>query len=140
MFTSNHKRKGDKKRLLKALKQKAKETKSLLAYQLTYTKYAISPSVKFKSLRSGLDFLCFYKWRGVCSLRDTNTRKTPFLRTNSRYPVVSLVVPTQDTPPFSHTKYKINQPINLSTYQLINSKTHQLINYSQTELLLENCC
>ena len=54
MFTSNHKRKGDKKRLLKALKQKAKETKSLLAHQLTYTKSAISPPVKFKSSKSYL--------------------------------------------------------------------------------------
>ncbi len=56
MFTSNHKRKGDKKQLFKALKQKAKETKSSLAYQLTYTKSAISPSVKLKSSRSGLGF------------------------------------------------------------------------------------
>ena len=118
MFTSNHKRKGDKKQLFKALKQKAKKTKSLLVYQLTYTKSAISPSVKFKSSKGYLGFLCFYKWRGVCSLCDTNTRY----------------------PPFSHTKYRINQPTNLSTYQLINSKTHQLINYSQTELFLENCC
>ena len=103
MFTSNHKRKGDKKRLLKALKQKAKETKSLLVYQLTYTKSAISPPVKFKSSKGYLGFLCFYKWRGVCSLCDTNTRKTHFLHTNSRYPVVSLVIPTQDTP-LSHTR------------------------------------
>ena len=103
MFTSKHKRKGDKKQLFKALKQKAKETKSLLVYQLTYTKSAISPSVKLKSSRNCLDFLCFYKWRGVCSLRDTNTRKTLFLHTNSRYPVVSLVIPTQDTP-LSHTR------------------------------------
>ena len=56
MFTSKHKRKGDKKQLFKALKQKAKETKSLLVYHLIYTKSAISPSVKFKSSRSGLDF------------------------------------------------------------------------------------
>ena len=74
MFTSKHKRKGDKKQLFKALKQKAKETKSLLVYQLTYTKSAISPPVKFKSPRSSLGFLCFYKLRGVCSLCDTNTR------------------------------------------------------------------
>ncbi len=74
MFTSNHKRKGDKKQLFKALKQKAKETKSLLVYQLTYTKSAISPPVKFKSSRSSLGFLCFYKLRGFCSLCDTNTR------------------------------------------------------------------
>jgi len=56
MFTSNHKRKGDKKQLFKALKQKAKETKSLFAYQLIYTKSAISPSVKLKSSRSYLGF------------------------------------------------------------------------------------
>jgi len=74
MFTSNHKRKGDKKQLFKALKQKAKETKSLLVYQLTYTKSAISPPVKFKSSRSSLGFLCFNRLRGVCSLCDTNTR------------------------------------------------------------------
>ena len=103
MFTNKHKRKGDKKQLFKALKQKAKETKSLLACQLKYTKSAISPPVKFKSSRSSLGFLCFYKLRGVCSLSDTNTRKTHFLHTNSRYPVVSLVIPTQDTP-LSHTR------------------------------------
>ena len=74
MFTSKHKRKGDKKQLFKALKQKTKETKSSLAYQLTYTKSAISPPVKFKSSRSSLGFLCFYKWRGVCSLCDSNRR------------------------------------------------------------------
>ena len=56
MFTNKHKRKGDKKQLFKVLKQKAKETKSLLVYQLTYTKSAISPPVKLKSSKSYLGF------------------------------------------------------------------------------------
>ena len=35
----------------------------------------------------------------------------------------------------------INSPTtNSQAYQLINPQTHQLPNYSQTELLLENCC